>query len=343
MVKRFFFGISSVFVFLDTASTSTLDSLNLKLIQSITIDTSKKFQNTKLGGFSGLVIDGNQAFVVTDDRGRFGEPRLYRYHISQNGKKPAPFDLELQEKISLIPKTKKISVYDLEALARFEGGWLVSSEGDLNAKPKLNPEILVLKNKSIQQKIEIPDEFLPKFKGKQVSGVYNNKAFEGMYYDMADKRLYLVSESGLVQHKDGDQVFYILEYVNTNGKFVFKKKSKLDFANLIGPNPIYNGASDFLKISNNTFLLISRSVQTALSLQYLNIVWLVKRKSENDPWEVKGKSVIDPDGDKDELNQNYEGLAIYEANGTKYLVMVSDDNFNKFEKTVFSFFELEVK
>tara|TARA_B110001454_G_scaffold219179_1_gene250880 strand:+ start:172307 stop:173344 length:1038 start_codon:yes stop_codon:yes gene_type:complete len=320
-----------------------LTSLVLRPTQSIVIDTSKKFQNTKLGGFSGLYLKGNQLFAVTDDRGRFGEPRLYRFDISETKTKSALFELKLQEKISLIKKTKKLPVYDLEAVSGYGGGWLVSSEGDLNAKPKIAPEIMFVKNKVIQNKLELPSEFLPKFEGKQIAGFYNNKAFEGLYFDEPKKRLYLVSESGLVQNKDGDQVFYILEFAENGGKFVFQKKSRLDFTELIGPNFVYNGASDFVKVADNTFLLLSRSVQAALSLQYTNIVWLIKRKSENDPWEVKGKYILNPDGDSDDLNQNYEGLVIYESDGKKYLIMVSDDNFNKFEKTVFSFFELEVK
>lgn len=350
MFKKCVIGFSVVVAVLTISCQSkaqpkapTLDSLNLKLVQSIEIDTSKKFQKTKLGGFSGLSIDGDKMYVITDDRGRYGEPRIYRYQISKTLSKTSPFALTLEVKISLTPKTKKLPVYDLEALAPYSGGWLVSSEGDLNSKPKLNPEILFFKNQAVQQKIELPAEFLSKFEGKQIAGLYNNKAFEGLYYDDPSKRLYLVSESGLVQNKDGDQIFYILEYINSNEKFTFQKKSKLDFSNLIGPNNIYNGASDFIKVGDGTFLLLTRSVRAALSLHYSNIVWLIKRQSENDPWEIKGKYVVNADTDKDELNQNFEGLAIYEANGARYLVMVSDDNFNKFEKTVFSFFELEVK
>lgn len=321
----------------------SLTGLTLKPVQSIIIDTSKKFQGTKLGGFSGLSLQGQQLYTITDDRGRFGEPRIYRYEISETKSKNAPFELKLQEKISLLKKTKNLPVYDLEGLAGYDGGWLVSSEGDLNSKPKIAPEILFVKNKSIQQKIELPSEFMPEFEGKQISGLYNNKAFEGLFYDEPNRHLYLLSESGLVQNKDGDQVFYILEFAKTDGKFTFKKKSKLDFSQLIGPNFIYNGASDLVKVTENTFLLLSRSVQAALSLQYTNTVWLIKRKSESDSWEVKGKYTLNPDGENDDLNQNYEGLVVYESNGKKYLIMVSDDNFNKFEKTVFSFFELEVK
>ncbi len=321
----------------------TLDGLSMTPIQSIVVDTSKKFEGTKLGGFSGLTLQGQNLFVVTDDRGRFGPPRLYRYEIHTKNSKTEPFELKLAETISIFKKSKKLPVFDLEGLALIGDSWLLSSEGDLNAKPKISPDVFVVKGQTVQQRIKLPPEFTPKFKGKQTAGLYNNKAFEGVYYDEPNKRLYLVSESGLVQNKDGDQVFYILEYKYVNGKFEFAKSSKMDLKELLGPNFVYNGISDIVKVADNSFIVLSRSVQMSLSLQYTNIAWLIKRKSENDSWEVKGKYLLNPDGDKEELNQNYEGLAIYELAGTKYLIMVSDDNFNSFEKTVFSFFELEVK
>lgn len=321
----------------------SFDGLRMKHIQSIVVDTSKKFEKTKLGGFSGLSMQGQNLFVVTDDRGRFGEPRIYRFEILKKVSKTESFELKLVEKKSLFRKTKKLPVYDLEGLALVGDSWLLSSEGDLNAKPRINPEVFLVKNQSIVQKIKIPDEFIPKFKGKQTSGLYNNKAFEGVYYDQSSSRLYLASESGLVQKKEGDQVFHILEYINSNGKFVFAKTSKIDFTDLLGSNFVYNGMSDIVKVADNSFIVLSRSVQMSLNLQYTNIAWLIKRKSENDPWEVKGKYVVNADDNKEELNQNYEGLATYEVAGVKYLIMVSDDNFNSFEKTVFSFFELEVK
>ena len=59
----------------------TLDGLSMTPIQSIVVDTSKKFEGTKLGGFSGLTLQGQNLFVVTDDRGRFGPPQIGRAHV----------------------------------------------------------------------------------------------------------------------------------------------------------------------------------------------------------------------------------------------------------------------
>lgn len=317
----------------------------MKLVQSITIDTKNKFQSTKLGGFSGLVIKGKDFYVVSDDRGRFGESRIYRLELSVPMEKSSAgiFKLDVKEKISLLKKNKKLPVFDLEALAPFDGGWILSSEGDLNAKPKIWPEIFFVKNKEIKQKIDLPEDFIPKFNGQQVRGLYNNKAFEGLYFDERSRRLLMVSESGLVQKKDGDLVFYILEYTEKNGEFSYDKMSQLDFNGKIEGSFLYNGASELTQVSENTLLLLTRSVQASLSLQYTNIVWLIKRRSVKDSWEIKDKYIINPENANEELNQNYEGMSLLEWNGRRYLVLVSDDNFNSFEKTVFSFFDFEVK
>ncbi len=331
------------------------DVLSLNYVQSLVIDTKKKFKGTKVGGLSGLVIDGSSFYTITDDRGRYGEPRIYRFDLLQRpGNSGHPiFETILSEKISLFKRDKKLKVVDFEALAPFKNGWLVSSEGDLNAKPVAPPEVFFIKDKEIKKSVKIPDEFLPKFKGKQVSGLYNNKAFEGMSYDEVTQQLWLLSESGLSQKQDGDSVFYFLEYKLIADDFVLNKTTKFDFTKKLNSSNLYNGASELLRLTENSFLILTRSVEAALSLQYSNIAWLIKRKSPADEWEVKNKFRISGKADENEigkqfpvidvLNQNYEGMAMLVANGKKYLVVVSDDNFNSFEKTVFSFFELEVK
>lgn len=328
-----------------SALAQTSSSLSLKPVQSIVIDTKEKFESSKLGGFSGLYIKGNDFYVISDDRGRFGDYRIYKWAFSNTSEKPsAPkFELKLTEKISLFKKTKKMKVFDFEALAPFKDGWLVSSEGDFNSRPKELPEVLFVKDKTAKPILEIPDEFVPKFKGKQTAGTYNNKAFEGLFFDEPSGRLYLASESGLLQKTEGDMVYYLLEYKLNGDQFKFDKKTRFDFNDRLDASNLYNGVSEITLVSENTLLMLTRSVQASFSLQYSNVVWLLKRKTAQDPWEVKDKYVVNPQNDKEDLNQNFEGMVVVESKGVKYLVLVSDDNFNSFEKTVFSFFELEVK
>lgn len=318
------------------------ESLKLKYVQSLVVDTNIKFENTKLGGFSGLIVKDSNFFVISDDRGRYGDPRIYRFSFQQTAN--SKFELMLKEKILIFKKSKKIKVFDFEALAAFGSGWLLSTEGDWNAKPLAPPEVFLVQEGKTKKKVIIPDEFLPKFKGKQTSGLYNNKAFEGIHYDELTGQLYLLSESGLVQKQDGDRTFYLLEYLFIKGNFDLNKTSKLDFSNNIDVGNLYNGATDILKLSDNSFLILTRSVQSALSLQYSNNIWLLNRNSFEDQLRiVNGYAINEKNPATEELNQNFEGMAILNLNDKKYLVLVSDDNFNSFEKTVFSFFELEVK
>lgn len=342
---KVFVLFASLFLFSIANAEIEADTVSLKWVQSISIDTSKKIQGTKIGGLSGLVFKDSELFAISDDRGRFGDPRIINFKLTniQTKTGSTQFEVVPQRAISLFKKKKGMKILDLEALAPYKDGWLISSEGDWNTKPKLDPEILLVEKKEIVQKIQLPNEYFPKFEGKQTAGLYNNKAFEGMFFDSGDQRLYLVSESGLFQDKEGDTVYHILEYTNKNGKFILDKKSKIDFTNLVQGSSLYNGASEFIKIGEGKFLLLNRAVMPALSLQYSNTIWLIKRKTEKDKWEIKGKYELNNGSESEELNQNYEGMTVFDLKGKRYLVLVSDDNFNKFEKTVFSFFELEVK
>lgn len=328
--------------------TDSGDAISFKFVQSVVIDTKTKFEKTKLGGFSGLVIKDGHFYVITDDRGRYGEPRIYRFAVEakfQKNEEPQ-FVLTLEEKISIFKKNKKMKIFDFEAFAPLGKGWILSTEGDWSSKPKELPDVFFVKENKIKEKLELPVEFKTVFKGKQTSGLYNNKAFEGIFLDSSAGQLFLLSESGLSQNNDGDSIFYLLEYEIQKEKFSYLRTSRMDFNKHLESANLYNGATDLIKVSENSFLVLTRSVQTALTLQYSNALWLVSRKTVESPWEIKSKFQISGDKDAttpDELNQNYEGMAMWEHNGKKYLVLVSDDNFNSFEKTVFSFFEVEIK
>lgn len=345
--------------------------LKLTYHQSIVIDSKPKFQGTTFGGFSGLSIKGNDFYVITDDRGRYGNPRIYKFKLSYSfsENKKINFKLKPVEVINLFKKNKKMGIFDFEALAFLDDGWLVSSEGDWNSRPRVTPSVFWIKNGDIKKRVALPNAFIPKFKGKQSSGLYNNKGFEGIYFDDKTRELYLLSESGLLQKEDGDSIFYLLEYKYDGNKFKLDLESQLSFYKNVGSNYLYNGATDLIKLSENRFLILTRSIQTALTLSYANTVWMVSRKYSGASWEVEDRFQVNGDESgqtaeidaqnsaqkntqtniqinsitSDELNQNYEGMSILDIEGKKYLVMVSDNNFHSYEKTVFSFFELEVK
>ncbi len=352
-MKFSFILFSALFGYLSSAN--AIESFSLKFVQSVVIDTKVKFEKTKLGGFSGLVIKGNDFYVITDDRGRYGEPRIYKFAVTSKSSKDGSteFSLALKEKILLLKKTKKMKIYDFEAFVPFRDGWIVSTEGDWSSKPKELADVFFILGQNVKQTIPIPEEFKPQFQGKQISGLYNNKAFEGMCIDQATQHLYLLSESGLSQKSDGDSIFYLIDYKIDGEKFSQSKTWRLDFKKHLEVGNLYNGATDLIKLSDDSFLILTRSVQAALSLQYSNLVWLIQRKAGASEWEVKSRFQISGTTDlnaiekglpvTEELNQNYEGMAVWEQGGKKYLVLVSDDNFNSFEKSVFSFFELEVK
>jgi 3-phytase len=312
--------------------------------QKITMSHKLKYKNTFLGGLSGLKYEGNSLFAVSDDRGRFGPPRIYEFKILKN---KSDFNLKVE---SVLPLTKKnklksFQLLDLEGLEFHQGKWLLSSEGNLHSKPRVIPDILSFAPESSANRdglkpnwLKIPDEFLPNSTGVLNKGLKNNMAFEGMTKDSS--KLYLLSESNLLQDKaEVENVSsYLLSYSLESKELIQKQKIYFDTGAKFF---LYFGASELTFWKEKKFFILTRGVALSAELSYECQLWLLDLDNKNQ----METDVIQPtlllDLKAEKMDQNYEGLALYKDVQEEYLIIVSDDNFNKLEKTEFIFLRMK--
>lgn len=310
-------------------------TVEMELKQKVTIPHRSKFNKTIVGGLSGLFLKENMLYAVSDDRGRFGPARIYEFSIAKRNQN---FDLKISG-VKTLTTTKKIKDYnllDLEALIYWENKWVVSSEGDLHHKPRIQPNILAFDGKLKSDYIKIPDEFLANSQGILNKGLKNNMAFEGMTID-SDKKLYLSSESNLIPDKLSAENInaYLLTYSLESLNLLETRKLYFETGIKIF---VYFGVSEITYWKERKFFILTRGVTLSSDLSYDCQLWLLDLE-QND------KGILSPqliyDFKENKLTQNYEGMVVMRSDGIEYLIVVSDDNFNKLENTEFLFMELK--
>lgn len=313
------------------------EKISFELKQKIILQHKEKFKQTIVGGLSGLFFHQQKIYAVSDDRGRFGPARIYGFQLEKNKNQ---FSLKLDELVSLQnpKKVKQNTLLDLEGLVFFDTGWIVSSEGDLNKKPRVRPEVLAFSQQQLQRNyIHLPEEFLPNESGILTQGLKNNMAVEGMTLDKEKNQLVLLSESSLIQDKNSEENVssYLLIYDLKTKKFLAKKRIYFETGTQVF---LYFGASEITHWKDNKFIILTRGVSFGSDSKFDCSLWLLDLDiaSENI---LKPKLVYDFKTDK--LGQNYEGLTFVKEATDEFLVVVSDDNFDRTETTEFLFFKVK--
>jgi 3-phytase len=314
------------------------DKVEVELKQTWNIPHKEKFKQTRIGGLSGLFYQDNKIYAVSDDRGRFGPARIYEFLLARKNNE---FSLKAEDVILLNPqkKSKDYVLLDLEGLAFWQHQWILSSEGDLNKKPRISPEILSYNGERLGRNfVSIPSEFLPNASGMLNHGLKNNMAFEGLTIDAAKKKLYLLSEADLIQDKNsGENVSsYLLAYDLESKKFLQKRKIYFETGLQLF---LYFGASEITYWKDNKFFILTRGVSFSSGGKFDCALWLLDLdESENEI--LKPKMIFDFKAAK--LVQNYEGMTLFkDPAGVEFIVVVSDDNFDKAEFTEFLFLKVK--
>ncbi len=272
------------------------------------------------------------------------------------------YDLSrLSHQPQLTSAQKFSEVLDLEGIAVLPWGDLaVSSEGDLNHKPRVNPQIFsISKAGVIQKEYEIPAPFLAEGSGQQKKGVQNNLAFEGMSLSPNGKSLWLATEAPLFQDlespsqsqdrvdqaKASPKFVRFLEY-NFPDAFVMKFVRELKYPLQEEPGELQRGISEILIWSERSCLVLERSVQlTSKGIEFKVEIFQTDLNEKSTNGLLKKKKIFDFSELRDRLGKidNFEGMARGPrlAEGKESLIFVSDDNFKSSQKTQFVLFEVK--
>ncbi|MCK6598163.1 MAG: esterase-like activity of phytase family protein [Bdellovibrionaceae bacterium] len=353
---------------LQTRKSLQVSELKIQLMDRYILSSKMKWKNTVIGGLSGLLYKDLSLFAVSDDRGRYGPPRMYQFDFEiNNGQRLKVIPKEVFE---LAPRKvrKNSKQFDLEALLFFKNRWIFSSEGNLNTKPRTQPEILygseVYREPfrlNLESFLLLPEKFLANESGVLKKGLNNNMAFEGM--TSKDEVIYFLTESNLIQDsldklnstKKNQIDSYLILYDFKSKKW--KNEYHLQFENN-NKNFLYFGASEITYWKENKFFIITRGIKFSADLSYDCQLWLLDLAQSAS---TEDKGLLYPQlllnlTEKD-AKENYEGMAVLTREQIKkniskfgfkegqnvnndYLILVSDDNFNKHEKNEFLLFKI---
>lgn len=369
-MNKFFWSLLLITI----AAQADAFALSLKYVSETSIETGTKFNNTIIGGLSGMMWSSpNSLLAVSDDKGRDGEPRFYEFDLKID-KKGAALTPKAVHFISGLPgNIEKKGGLDPEGLVLLPGGdVLISSEGNNNSKPREMPRIFRTTSEgSWKSDLPVPDKFLPEVTGQQKKGIQNNSAFEGLTTYEDGKFIYVGTELPLVQdiiagEEDKGDWIRILKYEDRGAQQGYKTVAEYAYrVDALNSNhygmEVMRGVSEILAISETKLLVLERgarlssknlmSTPVALYLVDLSKGSDVSSLSSLRDGKFTGVSktkLLDFETDLakecgDKCIENFEALSWGPklADGRRSLLVMSDNNFSKKQVTRFLVFAVE--
>lgn len=320
------------------AEASNLNSkLTLKKIWQISSET--KFENYKVGGLSGCSKIGDEIYFVSDDRGQQGVPRILILKYDSQKSELNTTDL----KWLTVKFSDKKAVLDMEGIARLSSDrTLVSSEGDLNQKPRQPVELFWINNKGERlTNVALPQKFLANASGLQVRGAQNNKGFEGLSLDSTTGLWGAILEGPLLQ--DPKKLLMIEGSVTDSVSVV--KEWTYPLPHYIGEGlGAEMGVTDFVYDKNQNLITIERGVSLSLNGVQFDVQMCLAEKVPSTK-SIKTNCFYDFAKDKTlkaqvKEVQNYEGICWLNDQKTQFMV-INDNNFSKSENNLFLLYQID--
>ncbi|SFE21748.1 esterase-like activity of phytase family protein [Flavobacterium xueshanense] len=345
---------------------------SLKLISSIEIPFDETFQNTKVGGLSGIDYDAKNDlyYLISDDRSVFNDSRFYTAKIRLLENKVEGIDF--QSVATLKNETEKVygnwnttptTSADPEDI-RFnpttntlvwssEGARVITADNEVLQNPFVN--FMDLKGDFLGN-ITLPENLSMQ---KLEKGPRNNGTLEGITFDKKFKYIYTNIEEPLFE--DGNQANTskggLIRLYQFNTK---TKKNTAQFGYQLEPiarepNPkgtfAVNGVTAIQYYGKNQLLVVERSFSTGTQACTVKVFLCELKKAtnvknfnflQNQKFQLASKKLILNMDDLGIFIDNIEGLTFGPklANGNQSLLFVSDNNFSDKQKTQVLVFEL---
>lgn len=360
-----------------TAEQRTFLNLSLDFLGEYQLP-KMKFKDTPIGGLSALTYDRqrDKFYALSDDRSQLAPARFYTLGLSLTRTDTGEISIEkvdVEDATLLKDENGKIFTkgsLDPEGIALSpKGSVFISSEGV--PSQGIAPFIREFDLETGRQRssLQIPERYLPNDAMQQeqtARGIQDNLGFESLTFELGSLsaatgdpfRLFTATESALFQDTlppDSEQAprIRLLHYLIGN---IGRPIVLTEHLYLLNPTPkgaTDNGLTDlvtvdtgghFLSLERTYGLLGARAkifqLATAAATDTSGIATLKGDISKIDP--VKKKLVLD----LSELGiylDNLEGMALGPRlpDGTRSLLLVSDDNFSETQLTQFLLFRLK--
>lgn len=379
MKKIFPVAIISILVFTSCSVTrnksfTPSSSINsLKYIGGYEVPFNQQYKNTTVGGLSGIDYNpkNGKYYLISDDRSAINPARFYsaKINFTQSGISNVEFTnvtTLLQPNGSTYPDRKKDPSHspDPEAL-RYNSvtdQFVWNSEGErITGKQTIleDPAITIINKEG-----KFIDTFLlpPQMHMHSTeNGLRQNGVFEGLAFADNFKTIFVSVEEPL--YEDGPRAGLsdtttwtrIIKYDVASHKPLAQYAYHLEpvaHASIPANEFKINGIPDILSIGKNKLLVIERSFSTGVTGCTIR-VYLTDLSNASNIAEVtslKQQPPAHPVGKKLLINMDNLGIYIDNiegvtfgpdlSNGHKTLIFVSDNNFDKAQKTQFLLFEV---
>ncbi len=320
----------------------------------------------EFGGISGIVsrAGGTELLGISDAH---NGTRVYRFKVEGTGSsfRVTPVDVIPFEMIAGVEDTDPESLVVLP-----NGGVLVASEGIGSRQPRLAPALTEFgPHGEFLRQLDLRMHFVPTPNGTIERGVRQNEGFESLAISPDRKRIYTAVETSLVQ--DGPAPTFeagarsrILEYVARHDTYVPAREFVYEVDPVVKPPFAHgffiNGLVELLVIDGSTLLALERGYVeeaggTGRNMNKIRLyrVTLTGATDVSGIESLAGQTRIVPVtktllvdlGDLQGLDpallatalDNFEGMAPGPRlpDGRQTLILVSDDNFNKVQRTWF--------
>jgi len=354
--------------------------LRLELVDDFNFRTGApmvEIEPPEFGGISGLAFasDENELWALSDAR---LDCRFYTLGLIIDGgdvtltPRRVHF-LRNEDGTSLEPH-----VMDPEGIARSSNGAIyISTEGDTGEVPGIDPGLFLFgPDGTMIRAVPVPLKFLPVREGEAPRGVRENLAFEGLALSPDGKRLFVATEQALLQDDEvttpaNGSRSRIIEYaIEENGirpaRELVYELDPVAKPDDFGPGLGENGLVELVVTDSQKLLALERSffvesggTDDPKSHQSIRIyavdlagasdvsgVESLRQMPEARP--VEKALVLDLKDVVSELDpefpslDNFEGMCLGPrlSSGTRTLILASDNNFRRRQRTAFLVFEM---
>lgn len=335
----------------DRFEANQIEAAGLEFIGETTFATGFSFENTEVGGLSGIDydIENDIYYAISDDRSNINDARFYTLTIDLSDGSLADGDVIFIDVATILDETGNPfapSSVDPEAI-RLDPDtetlyW--TSEGDANALVAPFIREMTLDGEFIRE-FAPPQKYLPT--ADDSNGIRNNLAFESLTFAFGGKQLITATENALIQ--DGPEasvtegspsrwLSFSIRHSRPNLELVYK-------VDPVAAEPIpadafsTNGLVDILAINSREFLTIERSfsegVGNGVRIYRVTVLGATNVSRFNSIEEAQqvtpvAKELLLDLGDLDIILDNIEGFTFGPIlpNGQRSLILVSDNNFN---------------
>ncbi|MEO9953509.1 esterase-like activity of phytase family protein [Nonlabens sp.] len=348
-----------------TKSKSAETSIHLKFIDEYVLPDATDFDNTRVGGLSGIDYADGAWYAISDDP---DQPRFYKMDISYNHQGFNSIDIN---KVVKFKDRNGIEVssgtVDPESIRYDNGNFVWTSEG--NIKKGVKPFVRIADSSGrLVKDIPLASRFLPS--NQAGYGPYHNGVFEGVSLSL-DKKGYWVAmelplkedgtEPTVIENNSPVRIAYINKATGHFEKEIVYALDKVERPAINGNTFEVNGIVELVEYDTHKFLVLERSYAMGYEDGGNTVkIYLVDATNATDVRDIKSLKGSNYTGVtktllfnfetiRDQLTNavvdNIEGITFGPdfKNGNRSLVVVADNNFSLYgpQLNQFILFEIE--